>query len=275
MVHHCHFIFDIIQFLLYNNYTYSLHNYVLKFLMFNWRLAFLFFSLLPRPLLFVFPSPFYMTESPAALATVLLDFLKPSNFETTIIWKNFGSWNTVIEPLWRTIVLDPKITELETWTVCYNLWAKNTENLQVQLPLKPLFMWLLFLYLETTCCSMQWFYSEHLESNKWFWNKRDPPTCCIQVSHKHCHILETTSTTITEWKLHALSMTVKLNWKTSKIKQREIANWTFLIFSRNAKFILVFQNVDKNMERPNLSQVSNSKWTAWAEVIRKSYLSCN
>ena len=144
-------------------------------------------------------------------SAVVLDFLKPSSFGTTMIFKNFGSWNTVIEPLLEDYRF--RSPNHRTWDL--NRLQQSLGEEHGKLPLKPSFTWL---YLETTCCCMQWFYSERLESNKWFWNGRDPLTCCLQVAHKHCHNLETTSTTITECKLRALSLTVKLNWKTFRIK---------------------------------------------------------
>ena len=166
----------------------------------------------------------YRSVSQACFCTILKNLR--GTFLNRVIWKRQWFSKTLVVELqssncfWRTIVLDPKITGLELSATVSG--AKNTENLQVQLPLKPLFTWLLFQYLKTTWCSMEWFYSEHLESNKWFWNKRDPLTCCLQVAHMA--YLETTSTTITEWKLCALSLTVKLNWKMYRIKRLNIFN---------------------------------------------------
>ena len=65
--HYCHFVFDIIQFPLYNNNAVSLPNYELKFLPFNRRLMAGISLLLSSPPCCFFPSPL-MTETPAALA---------------------------------------------------------------------------------------------------------------------------------------------------------------------------------------------------------------
>ena len=78
-----------------------------------------------------------------------------------MILKTFGSSNIGNGSDARTAFLDLKITELEPSATIS--WRKKWKPLNLNHHLRIVVI--NFQYLKTTCCSIQGYYSEHLEAN--------------------------------------------------------------------------------------------------------------